>query len=138
MMRSTLRGSAASARSARATPPVSGCDRYSTPAGERYCTDWLHAGVRWAAPVTISKATKLRIPVMTWLLGSLGCLGNNRGRRCFVDDQLKDVGPTVMSRDVEVELCATNLVEIEIGGQDGGAVEAGTGEHLAERAHRRA
>ena len=36
---STLRGSAASALSARAIAPVSRWDRYSTPAGERYSTD---------------------------------------------------------------------------------------------------
>src|SRR3989449_9925233 len=39
MILSTLRGSAADALSARAIAPVSRCDRYSTPAGERYSTD---------------------------------------------------------------------------------------------------
>src|SRR3989442_13226545 len=44
MMRSTLRGSAARALSARAIAPVSRCERYSTPAAERYWTDWPPAG----------------------------------------------------------------------------------------------
>src|SRR2546423_12246910 len=44
MMRSTLRGSATSALSARAIAPVSRCARYSTPAGERYSTDCADRG----------------------------------------------------------------------------------------------
>src|SRR6266446_496489 len=47
MMRSTLRGSAASTLSARVMAPVSRCARYSTPAGERYSTDCMrHSGAR--------------------------------------------------------------------------------------------
>src|SRR5712664_4594948 len=47
MMRSTFLGSAARALSARAIALVSRCERYSTPAGERYSTDCKrHRGVR--------------------------------------------------------------------------------------------
>src|SRR6266568_1702109 len=45
MMRSTFLGSAARALSARAIAPVSRCERYSTPAGERYSTDWAVRGI---------------------------------------------------------------------------------------------
>ena len=38
-MRATLRGSAASAACAFVTASVSGSERYSTPAGDRYWTD---------------------------------------------------------------------------------------------------
>ena len=46
IIRWMLRGSATSALSAWAIAPVSGCDRYSTPAGERYCTDCAADAVR--------------------------------------------------------------------------------------------
>src|SRR6266571_5653738 len=44
MSLSALRGSAASTLSARAMAPVSRCERYSTPAGERYSTDCAMRG----------------------------------------------------------------------------------------------
>src|SRR5678815_4111564 len=45
MKRSTFVGSADSAAWARAMGPVSDWERYSTPAGERYCTDCAEAAV---------------------------------------------------------------------------------------------
>src|SRR5258705_11631653 len=45
MILSTFRGSVASVLSARAMAPVSGCERYCTPAGDRYCTPWAWAVV---------------------------------------------------------------------------------------------
>ena len=47
MIRATLRGSAASAACAFVTASVSGSERYSTPAGDRYWTDCAPV---WTAP----------------------------------------------------------------------------------------
>ena len=49
-MRATLRGSAASAARAVAIASVSGSERYSTPAGDRYCTDVVDGRVCVATP----------------------------------------------------------------------------------------
>src|SRR4051812_26529419 len=49
MKRCTFFGSALSAAWARAIGPVSGCDRYSMPAGDLYCTVWPNAGIDHAA-----------------------------------------------------------------------------------------
>src|SRR5688572_8739982 len=51
MKRATLRGSAASAACAFVTASVSGSERYSTPAGERYWTDWAPASVPFVGAV---------------------------------------------------------------------------------------
>src|ERR1700674_4169631 len=62
MIRATLRGSAASARSARAIGPLSGCERYSTPAGERYCTDCAAAGIAPTTTIATNAVTRPRLP----------------------------------------------------------------------------
>src|SRR5688500_1502476 len=53
-MRSTLAGSAASAAWARAIGPVSAWARYSTPAGDRYWTDWASAGALARSAATMA------------------------------------------------------------------------------------
>src|SRR5215213_2884067 len=66
MKRCTFFGSALSAAWARAIGPVSTCDRYSTPAGDRYCTDWPNAGAAQAATRehTVTTLRVLNIPTL--------------------------------------------------------------------------
>src|ERR1017187_1567164 len=92
MNRSTLRGSVARACSARAIPPVSGCDRYSTPAGERYCTDWPAAGAETpATAATRTAATRtvarLRVRGIVSFLGIPGCWGTRAKLRLHTNMQ---------------------------------------------------
>src|SRR5438552_8517353 len=62
MIRSTLRGSAARALSARAIAPVSRCARYSTPAAERYWTDCPPAGAVAATEAATSPQIEGSLP----------------------------------------------------------------------------
>src|SRR4030095_16068803 len=58
MKRSTFLGSADSAASARAMGPVSDWERYSTPAGERYCSDCAEAAVDARAMAMNAEASR--------------------------------------------------------------------------------
>ena len=59
MNRWTFFGSAASAACARATGPVSACERYSIPAGDLYWTDWPNAADAMPAVATTVAAMSL-------------------------------------------------------------------------------
>lgn len=51
----------------------------------------------------------------------------------LVDEQPKYVRPCVVANDVEVELPARDLIEIDVREQDLLTIRCGTGEHLAKR-----
>src|SRR5688572_17581864 len=59
MKRWTFFGSAARAACARATGPVSACERYSTPAGDLYWTDWPNAADAMLPVATMVAAMSL-------------------------------------------------------------------------------
>src|SRR5512144_232795 len=121
MMRSTFRGSWARALSALAIGPVSRCERYSIPAGERYCTDCPETGPAaaatashtvniqrfrigcprlWSLPPTMHPLKDILAPKFTAEILQLGAQGAAPAQRLRVFGE-RHIGP--QRRELPVE-----------------------------------
>jgi hypothetical protein len=68
------------------------------------------------------------------------CWGLPRNRRLhgLIHDEPEDIGASVVADDIQVELAASDLGEVEVGGEEGLSGARWAGQDLAERIDERA